>query len=92
MKPVYKTLKRARDLIKKYGWVKGLAGGKSIGNGGGFCPIGAIDAASGDDVSLMLKSCEAFRRHNSIVSIALWNDHSKEEVIRAFNKAIRASR
>ena len=42
MKPAYRNLKAARELINQHGWIQGMGGDKYIG----FCMVGALANAS----------------------------------------------
>lgn len=95
MKPAYKLLRSAREMIQKYGFIKGVTGDQKRG----FCTYGAM---SHDTDFNSLAEVRALNRATAVVatlinhwSITLWNDRAettKEDVINLFTKAMRKCR
>lgn len=90
MKPTYKILKDAREIVKTR-WQKGAYGA----NGGPRCAAGAIAEVSGYDLSIS-ENCLAARlilSGSDEPYLSIFNDNSThEEVISAFTKAMRKAR
>lgn len=99
MKPTYKLLKEARELIKTPGrWGKG-----SYHRNGKYCLMGALrhadaeqftDAYGNAKVKLMkfIPTVNGVPSYSGIVNFNDLPSTTHEDVIRVLNKAIRASR
>lgn len=94
-------LLKVRNLIKEYGWTKG----RDRDENGRFCVLGAFchvrDNLEESRISIYLIDSRArirFKEYNNIrfdTNIWQWNDspkRTKEDIIKAFNRAIYCKR
>jgi len=85
------VLRKAKNLIKRYGWVQGRMGSKDVG----FCTLGALNGVSPMPTLLGAHRAREYLKAAIAINytpIHEWNDRkttSKGLVLSVFDKAIK---